>query len=361
MIESAAGLARQACGGRVGAPGAARARAARRRGRTSEQQTLRITERRQGNDRRKLPRGTSDRRVQAGPGVALRLAKMRLSRDADYLYKNAREGNWAEVARVCSGLAGEVGSIVGSLALFPLVLAGTDLPRAGGGPKAPKGAEALDAPKPKRAKGADADRPVVLVHGWFHNRTAFLLMKRRLQALGKRHVYAVDLPTSRMGVQRLADILATKIDRIREMTGAQQVDVVGHSLGGLVARWWMHHCGGVKCVKNLVTLGAPHKGTALAAFLPIGSGRAISPGSWTLAALQLPPPKGVKVTVIWSDMDYLILPLEDDAWHSEEGSVRVKYAGHLSLLYSKSVFREVWRALGGGNGTSNRIANEARK
>jgi hypothetical protein len=30
--------------------------------------------------------------------------------------------------------------------------------------------------------------------------------------------------------------------------------------------------------------------------------------------------------------------------------VRLKYVGHLSLLFSREVFREVWRALGGGEG-----------
>ena len=315
-----------------------RVRAARRRRPARGDAGPRIHERRRAADRRRAARGTKDRRTTTGPGIALKLARMRIARDVEYLRTNVRERNWAEVARVAGGLAGEVGSIVGSAVLWPLALVGRDLP---------KGATTLDAPKPKRAKGAAADRPVVLVHGWFHNRTGFFLMSRRLRALGRRRVYAVDLPTSRMGVQRLAAVLATKIDRIREITGAHEVDVVAHSLGGLVARWWMHHGGGERVVKHLVTLGAPHKGTALAAFVPIGSGRAINPGSWTVAALEVPPPPGVKVTVIWSDMDYLILPLENSAWHSEEGSVRMKYVGHLSLLYSRTVFAEVWRALGG--------------
>jgi len=292
----------------------------------------------------------------------VKLAKLRITRDASWIFKNLREGKWAEVARVASGLGGEVASIAGSIALYPLAFAGRDLP-------AP--VTTLAAPKPKSASKLDADRPVILVHGWFHNRTGFLVMKRRLKALGRKEVYAVDLPTGRMGVQRLAAILADKIDQIRASTGATHVDVVAHSLGGLVARWWMHHGGGAESVKHLVTLGSPNKGTALAAFVPVGSGRAINPGSWTLAALALPPPAGVKVTVIWSEMDYLILPQPEPEgrrggsggeapgnsatadWHDQEGHVRMKYVGHLSLLFSRDVFREVWRALGGGRSEGN--------
>lgn len=328
-------------------------------------------ERRRASDRRKVARGGNDRRA-IGPATAVKLAKLRLTRDTSWILENIRKGNWGEVARVAGGLTGEAASILGSIATWPLALAGRDLP-----PRV----TALDAALPLRAKregvrreaapkpkpliaGADdaaprgapladardgAARPVILVHGWFHNRSAFLLMKRRLTALGRTHVYAVDLPTGRMGVQRLAAILAEKIDHVREVTGAKHVDVVAHSLGGLVARWWMHHLGGDEVVKHLVTLGSPNQGTALAAFVPVGSGRAINPGSWTIAALAVPPPRGVRVTVIWSEMDYLILPLETADWHDEEGHVRMKYVGHLSLLYSKDVFREVWRGLGGSD------------
>lgn len=318
-----------------------RVRAARRRRRSSRLDTgeaPRVVERRRAVDRRRVARGKDDRRT--GPATAVKLAKMRITRDTGWILDNLRKGNWSEVARVAGGLSGEVASILGSVALYPLFLAGRDLPDP---------AVALDAPKPGRASRDAADRPVILVHGWFHNRTGFLVMKRRLKALGRQHVYAVDLPTGRMGVQRLADVLADKVEQIRKITGAKHVDVVAHSLGGLVARWWMHHGGGEEKVKHLVTLGAPNQGTALAAFLPIGSGRAINPGSWTIAALAVPPPAGVKVTVVWSEMDYLILPLESAAWHKEEGHVRLKYVGHLSLLFSREVFREVWRAIGGGS------------
>ena len=318
---------------------ARRVRFARRRKKAAASETSpRVVERRRASDRRKVARGGADRRA-TGPATAVKLAKMRITRDTSWILENIRKGNWGEVARVAGGLGGEAASILGSLATWPLALAGRDLP-----PKLD-----LDAPKPQPLiPGAD-DRPVILVHGWMHNRTAFLIMKRRLTKLGRKHVYAVDLPTGRMGVQRLAAILADKIDHVREVTGAKHVDVVAHSLGGLVARWWMHHLGGDEVVKHLVTLGSPNQGTALAAFVPVGSGRAINPGSWTIAALAVPPPKGVRVTVIWSEMDYLILPLENADWHAEEGHVRMKYVGHLSLLYSKAVFREVWRGLGGSD------------
>lgn len=292
---------------------------------------LRI-ERRLGADRRATERGP-DRRV--GPRTAARMAKVRIEGDVDFIKRKVERGDWREVAKVAAGIAEEVGSFLYSGALWPLALLGKDLPTARTTEEIARKI-GTDAP-------LDANRPVILLHGWFHNRTGCRLLARRLRAAGRLHVYALDLPTATSSVQRMSEILDEKIARVCELTGSKHVDIVAHSLGGLVAHWWMQHGGGGKRLKNLVTLGAPHKGTALAAFLPMGTARAIDIGSEVVRALDVPPPPGVCVTAIWSDMDYLILPPREKP--ATLGMVRVRHVGHLSLLYSKSVFVEVERAL----------------
>jgi len=44
---------------------------------------------------------------------------------------------------------------------------------------------------------------------------------------------------------------------VRETTGAARVDVVAHSLGGLIARYYAQ-TGGAASVRRLVTLGTPY-------------------------------------------------------------------------------------------------------
>ncbi len=307
-------------------------------------------------DRRAVPRGP-DRR--AGPATAARMARVRIGRDVDYIRGKIGDGDWREVVRVVGGIAGEVGSLLLSAGIYPLGLIGIDVPNVDPAPSKradlplelpPHRNRRVRAPLSSRGAAMPAEaRPVVLVHGWFHNRTGMTLMARRLRAAGRSQVFPVDLPTATSGVQKLAAILGAKVDRIRELTGATQVDLVAHSLGGLVARWWLHHMGGAATLRNLVTLGSPHRGTAMAAFVPIGSGKAVAIGSDVVRGLDLPPPDGVRVTSIWSDMDYLILPPDDtDLPGPRNGSVRsvrVTHVGHLSLLYSRKVFDEVLRAL----------------
>ena len=297
-----------------------------------------VEDRRSGLDRRKRPRQTQDRRL-LGPKTAAKMAKVRIARDVDYIAESVKRGDWREVVRVASGIVGEVANFARAGALLPLGLLGADLPQL-----TERMREGIEP-----ARETEAERPVILLHGWFHNRTGFSLMARRLRGTGRRHVFAIDLPTVTTTIQRMAQMLDDKVDHVCALTGAKHVDMVAHSLGGLIARWWIHHEGGGKRIKHLVTLGAPHKGTALAAFVPIGSGKAVNVGSDVVQALDVPPPSGVKITSIWSDMDYLILPPDDVSWHPREGNVRVRYVGHMSLLYSKRVFEEVRSALGGAS------------
>lgn len=68
----------------------------------------------------------------------------------------------------------------------------------------------------------------------------------------------------RLGVRDAAEHLAAEInDRLRPLTEQarnQRVIVVAHSMGGLVARYWLGPLGGARDCRALVTVGTPHRG-----------------------------------------------------------------------------------------------------
>ena len=99
--------------------------------------------------------------------------------------------------------------------------------------------------------------PVVLVHGFFGDPTNFLVLRGYLSGLGARN-FASFSYTPRLDYQRLAVRLAAAIELVQAETGAPTVDVVGHSLGGLVARYLIEIMGEGAPVRRLVTLGAPY-------------------------------------------------------------------------------------------------------
>jgi pimeloyl-ACP methyl ester carboxylesterase len=98
--------------------------------------------------------------------------------------------------------------------------------------------------------------PVVLVHGFLGDPTNFLVLRTYLATAGIRNFASFAYPP-RIDYQRLAVRLGHEIEAFCMTTGAAEVDVVGHSLGGLMTRYLVAMMPGVP-VRRLVTLGAPY-------------------------------------------------------------------------------------------------------
>jgi pimeloyl-ACP methyl ester carboxylesterase len=98
--------------------------------------------------------------------------------------------------------------------------------------------------------------PAILVHGFFGDPTNFLVLRGHLAAAGLPNFATFAYPP-RIDYQRLAHRLGQEIELFRAETGAAEVDLIGHSLGGLVARYLVEMNQGSP-VRRLVTLGAPY-------------------------------------------------------------------------------------------------------
>ena len=71
-------------------------------------------------------------------------------------------------------------------------------------------------------------------------------------------------PTNRSGVAHstVANVpdLRAFVAAVRAYTGAKRVDIVGHSLGGTLAREWLRQDNAYHLVRHLVTIDSPHHG-----------------------------------------------------------------------------------------------------
>ncbi len=67
---------------------------------------------------------------------------------------------------------------------------------------------------------------------------------------------------NRVSARKLQKFVETQLPRWRAWSGAAdaQVILVGHSMGGLVARYYVEALGGWKHCRALVTIGSPHRG-----------------------------------------------------------------------------------------------------
>jgi pimeloyl-ACP methyl ester carboxylesterase len=156
--------------------------------------------------------------------------------------------------------------------------------------------------------------PVVLVHGFLGDPTNFLVLRAYLASAGIPNFASFAYPP-RIDYQRLAIRLGHEIEAFCMATGSREVDVVGHSLGGLTARYLVAMMPGVP-VRRLVTLGAPYFAHP---FPP--NERAI----FGMHDLFIPPPH----------------PLFGPHPGAIGGTVVVPDCGHWGLLYHPRVLREV--------------------
>jgi triacylglycerol lipase len=187
--------------------------------------------------------------------------------------------------------------------------------------------------------GPPSRPPVVFVHGLYHNHTAWYFYLRWFRRWGWQHLAAVNLRGKFRSIEEYALTLGNQVERVLERSGGEQVDLVGHSMGGLVIRAYLAGNAQEARVRRVVTLGTPHAGSKLAVFAPGLAAREMVPGSPFLEALngsglQLPP-QG-RFYTIYSILDNMVLPNES-ARIDGEGIVSRETVpiNHVGLLFSQ--------------------------
>ncbi len=160
--------------------------------------------------------------------------------------------------------------------------------------------------------------PVLLVPGYGGSTASLQPLADRLAAEG-RDATVVAVPGNGTGdLGGSADVLDEAVDAALERTGANSVDVVGYSAGGVVARLWAAD-GGADVARRIVTLGSPHHGTTLADLAGSLSPdqcpeacRQLATGSSLLTHLNAgdETPEGPAWVSIWTTQDETVTPPE---------------------------------------------------
>jgi pimeloyl-ACP methyl ester carboxylesterase len=203
--------------------------------------------------------------------------------------------------------------------------------------------------------------PVVLLHGFMDNRSVFLVLRRALAQHGRHRIESLNYSPLTCDIRAAAELLGRHVEEICERTGSRQVDMVGHSLGGLIARYYVQRLGGDLRVRTLVTLGTPHAGTRVA---PLADAhpivRQMRPGSPVIEELSRPAPGcGTRFVSFWSDLDHVMVPLETARIDHPDllaQNVRVTGIGHLALPVHPAVANGIRQALDGTGASAEAAA-----
>ena len=192
----------------------------------------------------------------------------------------------------------------------------------------------------------DADHPpVLLVHGFLGTRGSMFVLERRMLADGLC-VFSFNLGSlNTRDIRASAFLIHRKIEAILAQTPAKKIDIVGHSMGGLIGLYYIKKLGGHEKVRRLVMMGTPLQGTwsALPGVATMGL---FSPSSWQLLPrsgllrelARGPIPDDVGVYSIGAIDDW-VTPLASTEMDGVT-SIRVPL-GHSSLVVSEEVYRRI--------------------
>jgi pimeloyl-ACP methyl ester carboxylesterase len=181
--------------------------------------------------------------------------------------------------------------------------------------------------------------PVVAVHGYMQNRVDFLRVARACARAGLGPVYGFNYPWF-ASIRANARRLARFVDAVRRETGAAQVDLVAHSLGGLVAMEYLHN-DGERRVRRAVTVASPHAGIGWRGPIVGACGRELRVGGEFLVE-RADRTVTVPCLSLYSTHDNVVHPPHTSTLARRGGSDRaIDGVGHLAILFHPAAVREI--------------------
>lgn len=244
--------------------------------------------------------------------------------------------------RVLQGAAVEIGWLTTHLAMYPLGLVGA------AGSRADR--LSLDGLTPAQRSLLVGDvraagTPILLAHGIVDNHTVFALMRRQLLRRGFTRIHTFSYSPLTLDVRSTAQRMAAEVEALCEESGSDQIHIVGHSLGGLIARYYVQRLGGDERVHTCVTLGTPHQGTVAARLLPWPLVKQLRPESDLMDELAEPAPDcRTRFVAFYSDVDQLIVPQRRARIAHPDliaNNIRIRGVGHLSLPFHGDVVHRI--------------------
>ncbi|TIH12468.1 alpha/beta fold hydrolase [Marinifilum sp. JC120] len=188
--------------------------------------------------------------------------------------------------------------------------------------------------------------PILMVHGLYHNKAAWLIMRYRLNLAGFSNLHSWQYNSFTTSYPELVLELRDIISNLHRESG-KKVILTGHSLGGLLS------CGAAqeleiekKCA-GIVTLGTPYRGSILANIAVGHLGRSLHPQSSLFKGEnKIGYPRNIPKTALISPTDELVLPWENLEPTSDEWTIKHPRAmGHVAMLYSRQVGSMVVEAI----------------
>ncbi|HEY8372640.1 MAG TPA: triacylglycerol lipase [Pseudonocardiaceae bacterium] len=186
--------------------------------------------------------------------------------------------------------------------------------------------------------------PVIFVHGYTGSASNWLAAMAVFRAAGysSNELFAYEYNSYGDNVEN-AQGLARFVDQVRAQTGSDKVNIVNHSMGGLVSLWYVKELGGHTKVEHLASLaGANHGTTAASACVVFTTCQQMLPGSSFIRQLTSgdETPGDVQYATWYSPCDGIIIPYTSTILDGATNN-RVLCETHIGFLTNTTVLRQV--------------------
>lgn len=197
---------------------------------------------------------------------------------------------------------------------------------------------------PAAASAEAAHTPVVFVHGYIGSTpnwdTAMTVFQDAGYSSDELYSYEYDYNQSN---ETSAAGLGDFVNDVRSQTGSDKVNIVNHSMGGLVSRWYVKELDGQQYVENWASLAGANHGTDFAnTCSAFASCQEMVPGSDFETQLNSgdETPGDTGYATWYSPCDGVIIPFESTAVEGAQNT-EVTCENHLGFLSNEGVLQEV--------------------
>ncbi|WP_051564328.1 esterase/lipase family protein [Desulfovermiculus halophilus] len=186
-------------------------------------------------------------------------------------------------------------------------------------------------------------QPILLVHGLYHNRWAWLFYRHWLPKAGFPNLYTWSYPSFGRDFHSLSHELAQEVTELAHTHPAHQVICIGHSLGGLLIKSVINTPETANHISLAVTLGTPHRGSVLASAAVGKLGRSLRYNGDLVRSLADRDKCSTTTKVsIFAPLDNMVAPAcalhpQNPGWKE----VQTPPVGHISLLFHRPTAKQV--------------------
>lgn len=192
--------------------------------------------------------------------------------------------------------------------------------------------------------GSTRGRPILLVHGYLHDSSAWIYHKRKLVKDGFGPIYTLNLGHPFRSIRRYAEKVKHKAEQIERETNRSDLILIGHSMGGLVCSLYATRLAPARTVTDVITIGSPLAGTHMAKLGLGPDAREMERDSVLLKELQeeIKNCSHTRFYHIATKTDQLVIPHTSALVGDHlERQFLIEDIGHVTLLFSPRVARVI--------------------